>query len=75
MEAYVWASTDMDLGICIGVRVFGSMDDAQADAQDCIGDACPIAWTMDGDEEALGEFTDTNGVPGMVRVSLVKVRL
>lgn len=78
MEAYVWACTDAHLGVCLSTRVFGSLMDAQEDAQENIGDAVEVVWTdpMDeGDGGSRGDFVDTNGCEGVVRVALVKVRL
>lgn len=75
MEAYVWAATDSHLGVCISTRVFGSLMDAQKDAQEAIGDAVVIEWTQETTDEFHGEFVDSNGVEGIVRISLVKVSL
>lgn len=90
MEAYVWASTDADLGVCISSRVFGSAREAVDDAQEAIGDACPVEWRAPSgvvlvdadvleqaaaDEGLLGDYEDTNGCEQHVAVSLVKVRL
>lgn len=91
MEAYVWASTDPDLGVCISTRVFGSAGEAVDDAQDCIGDACPVTWhAADGApvfakqagldaiasrDGLLGDFTDSDGNEGHVTISAVKVHL
>lgn len=78
MEAYVWASTDPDLGVCVSTRVFGSVDDAKADAQECIGDACPVEWDAQQSctvEEARGVWTNPDGFDGTVVVQLLKVQL
>jgi hypothetical protein len=90
MEAFVWAATDVHEGVCISTRVFGSLSDAMDDAQEAVGDACPIDW-MDaagqplvsdlpgaelvGVDEVFGWFSDTEGRDGHVRVALVKVSL
>lgn len=74
MEAFVWAATDAHLGVCISTRVFGSVDDAKADAQEAIGDACPVSWTA-ADDTLLGVYTDTNGCTQSVAIQLVKVNL
>lgn len=78
MEAYVWASTDSDLGIAVSTRVFASVDDAKRDAEEAIGDAIVVEWDAQQPcttEEARGVFTDTNGCHGTVVVQAVKVRL
>lgn len=76
MEAYVWAATDSHMGVCISTRVFGSLTDAKVDAQEAIGDKCPVEWTDTNEGDAsTGDFVDTNGCEGHVAVSLVKVSL
>lgn len=78
MEAFVWAATDAHLGVCISTRVFGSVEAARVDAQEAIGDACPITWTSGNHpdaDEAQGNFVDSNGSTGYVAISPVKVRL
>lgn len=79
MEAYVWACTDSHLGVAISTRVFGSVDDAKVDAQEAIGDACPVEWEKRTEDDpygdAHGSFTDTEGREGHVAISLVKVNL
>lgn len=76
MEAFVWACTDSHLGVCVSTRVFGSVDEAKADAQEAIGDAVPIEWTATTkDGWVTGDFTDTNGCEGSVTVALVKTNL
>lgn len=87
MEAFVWAATDSDLGVCISTRVFGSLVDAANDAQECIGDAYPVRWFLqDGtqivnpdvltgaEDELTGEW-DAADSDGVVRIQKLKVRL
>lgn len=75
MEAFVWASTDSHLGVAISTRVFGSVDEAKADANEAVGDAVQIVWEEESPDVWRGDFVDTNGSDGVVRIDAVKVNV
>ena len=78
-DFYIWAATDRHEGVTIATRVYASVDEAKAHAQECIGDGNPVEWDSDepqvvhpGDD-SFGVFEDSEGFIGYVTVSRVRV--